>query len=173
MSIMCLKSCPKYPFFESRAAVKERGFSLVSAIFLLVVLAALGIFMLSIYTTQRTVATQDVRGVLAYQAAKTGIEWATYQILTPENAAVVNTVFAGCTNGMTPPAPQGALSGFVISVDCQLSTATEAGNTIRVYQLSSTASSGSAPSSDFVERRITASISTCRVGPAATDPVCS
>lgn len=172
MSIMCLEQTLLDSCRPPSTSMSERGFSLVSAIFLLVVLAALGIFMLSIYTTQRTVATQDVRGVLAYQAAKTGIEWATYQILTPENAAVVNTVFAGCGSGMTPPAPQGALVGFVINVDCQLSTATEAGNTIRVYQLTSTASSGSAPSSDFVERRITASISTCRVGSAASDPVC-
>lgn len=144
----------------------------MSAIFLLVILAALGVFMLSIYMSQRTVVTQDVRGVLAYQAAKTGIEWATYQILTPENVAVVNSVFAGCAAGMTPPAANGALSGFAINVDCQLTTTTEAGNTIRVYQLTSTGSKGSAPSSDYVERRIIASLSTCRVGPAVTDPVC-
>ncbi|MFA9275656.1 MAG: hypothetical protein ACEQSE_12365 [Candidatus Aquirickettsiella gammari] len=173
--------CPE-PFYStyrheilvSHSRSGMRGFSLVSAIFLLVVLAALGVFMLSIYTSQRTVATQDVRGVLAYQAAKTGIEFATYQILAPENVAVVNSVFAGCTNNMDVSAMPltGALNGFVVQVDCQLTVLPEAGNTIRVYQLTATGSSGSAPSSDFVERRITASISTCRVGAAATDPVC-
>nr|WP_329605063.1 hypothetical protein [Undibacterium flavidum] len=147
----------------------------MSAIFLLVILAALGVFMLSIYTTQRTVATQDVRGVLAYQAAKTGIEWATYQILTPENSLPAGSVFAGCAAGLTPPASNGALTGFAITVDCQMTVATEAGNTIRIYQLTSTGSAGAAgssPSSDFVERRLRASVSTCRVGPLATDPVC-
>lgn len=151
-----------------------RGFSLISAIFILVILAALGAFMLSIYTSQRTIATQDVRGVLAYQATKTGIEFATYQILATENVAVVTSVFAGCTNNMDLSAMPlaGALSGFTVKVDCALTNTTEAGNTIRVYQLTATGSAGSAPSSDFVERRLTASISTCRIGGGASDPVC-
>lgn len=151
-----------------------RGFSLVSAIFLLVILAALGIFMLSIYTSQRTISNQDVRGVLAYQAAKTGIEAATYAILAPENAAVVNTIFNGCTAGMAAPTLDGALTGFNVTIDCQITTTTEAENTIRVYQITSTGRSGNAPSSDFVERQISASISTCRIGVTglATDPPC-
>ena len=169
---MCHKSFINSPRASSVHDSAARGFSLVSAIFLLLILAALGIFMLSIYTSQRTIANQDVRG--AYQAAKAGIEAATFAILTPENAAVVNTIFNGCTAGMAVPTFGGALSGFNVTVDCQLTTQTEGENTIRVYQITSTGSSGTAPSSDFVERQISASISTCRVGLTglATDPPC-
>lgn len=151
-----------------------RGFSLVSAIFLLVILAALGIFMLSIYTSQRTISNQDVRGVLAYQAAKAGIEAATFAILAPENAAVVNSIFNGCTAGMAAPTLDGALTGFNVTIDCQLTSVNEGGNKIRVYQITSTARSGNASTNDFVERQISASISTCRVGVdgLATDPPC-
>lgn len=153
----------------------EDGFSLVSAIFLLLIIAALGVFTLSIYTMQRTSASQDVRGVLAYQAAKAGIEWASYQILTPENALVVNTIFPGCVSNMASvPSFAGALSGFFVRVDCQLTEADEGGNKIRVYQLTATASKGTMPASDYVERQISASISTCRKGITglATDPPC-
>lgn len=171
---MCHKSVINSPRASSVHDSAVRGFSLVSAIFLLLILAALGIFMLSIYTSQRTIANQDVRGVLAYQAAKAGIEAATFAILTPENAAVVNSIFNGCTAGMAVPTFGGALSGFNVTIDCQLTTQTEGENTIRVYQITSTGSSGTAPSSDFVERQISASISTCRVGLTglATDPPC-
>ncbi len=147
----------------------------MTAIFLLVVLAALGVFMLSIYTIQRTASTQDVRGALAYQAAKAGLEWASYQILTPENAAVVNSIFPGCVADMAGvPNFAGALSGFVVRVDCQLTETDEGVNKIRVYQLTSTASKGSMPSSEYVERQMYASVSTCRKGTTglATDPPC-
>ena len=166
---------PKPNLKDRASPLCERGFSLVSAIFLLVVLAALGAFTLSIYNLQRASASQDLRGVLAYQAAKAGIEWASYQILTPENAPVVNSIFPGCAMNMASvPSFAGALSGFLVRVDCQLTEADEGGNKIRVYQLTATATKGAMPSSDFVERQIFASFSTCRKGTAglATDQPC-
>jgi len=45
------------------------GFAIVSAIFLLVVLAALGAFMVTFSTTQHTAAATDLEGTHAYQAA--------------------------------------------------------------------------------------------------------
>jgi MSHA biogenesis protein MshP len=172
---MCLNRQSHRQLHRQSCLPGTAGFSLVSAIFLLLVIAALGVFMLSIYTMQRSTATQDVRGVLAYQAAKAGIEWASFQILTPENAAVVNSIFPGCVANMAAvPALAGALSGFSVRVDCQLTKKDEGGNTIRVYQLTATASKGTMPSSEYVERQISASISTCRKGTTelATDPPC-
>jgi hypothetical protein len=66
------------------------------------------------------------------------------------------------------------LSGFFVRVDCQLTEADEGGNKIRVYQLTATASKGTMPASDYVERQIFASFSTCRKGITglATDPPC-
>src|SRR4030065_2779656 len=52
----------------------QRGFSLVSAIFLLVVIAALGTFAVTLSTTQQQSAALDVLGARAYQAARAGIE---------------------------------------------------------------------------------------------------
>jgi Tfp pilus assembly protein PilX len=59
----------------------QHGFSLISAIFLLVVIAALGTFAVTLSTTQQQSAAMDVLGARAYQASKAGIEWGAYQVL--------------------------------------------------------------------------------------------
>ena len=60
---------------------QARGFSIVSAIFLLVVLSLLGSLMLTFSTVQHITGAQDVQGSRAYQAARAGIEWGLYQLL--------------------------------------------------------------------------------------------
>lgn len=168
--------CPKFYFSLRLFHRSERGFSLVAAIFLLVIIAALGVFMLSVYTTQRATLNQDIQGVRAYHAAKAGVEWATFQVLSPENTIPVSAP-AACAAGTGAPVFAGALTGFVVSVTCALTTTTEGSNTIRVYELTSTAvypavlGVGALPGPDYVERRILAVVTTCRTGPGA-DALC-
>jgi MSHA biogenesis protein MshP len=144
----------------------QRAFSLVSAIFLLVILSALGVFMLSISTMQQTTSTQDVQGSHAYQAAKTGLEWGAYQIMNPENnnppAGGTATTRYPCVALTALPALGGSLSKFAVTVECTRADFVEGGNTVRVYQLTSTASFGVAGQTSYIERRLTASINTCR-----------
>lgn len=52
-----------------------RGFAIISAIFILVVLAALASFVVSLTTSQSLTFAQDVQGTRAYQAARAGIEY--------------------------------------------------------------------------------------------------
>lgn len=52
----------------------SNGFALVSAIFILVVLAALAGFIVSVTTTQSLSFAQDIQGARAYQAARAGTE---------------------------------------------------------------------------------------------------
>lgn len=161
--------CPK-PFIQRRRkTVKSQGFSLVSAIFLLVVLAALGAYMLSIYSSQQSNSSQDVQGARAYQAARAGIEWGTYQVLTPENGAVIAAPYA-CPALMGSPAFLNASAGFAVNVNCSLTTTTEGSYVIRAYQITATASKGTAPSPDYVERQMVARISTCRIGAGVVAP---
>jgi len=68
----CLRRPPQRAL---RAVVRQRGFSVIAAIFLLVVLAALGAFMLTFSTVQQTTGTQDLQGARGYQAARSGVEW--------------------------------------------------------------------------------------------------
>lgn len=59
---------------------RQRGFTIVSAIFILVVLAALGAFIVNVSTNQQIGSALDVQGVRAYQAARAGIEWGIYKV---------------------------------------------------------------------------------------------
>ena len=159
----------KLSSYSSVSAPLQRGFSLVSAIFLLVILSALGVFMLSISTMQQTTSTQDMQGSHAYQAAKTGLEWGAYQIMNPENnnppAGGVARYVCGAAkvfNPATASALGGSLNTYKVTVDCSSADFVEGGNTVRVYQLTSTASFGVVGSSSYIERRLTASINTCR-----------
>ena len=52
----------------------QGGFAIVSAIFLLVVLAALGAFMLTFSTVQHATSAQDIQGSRAYWAARAGLQ---------------------------------------------------------------------------------------------------
>jgi MSHA biogenesis protein MshP len=94
--------------------LRQTGFGLVSAIFLVVVLALLGTAMVAISTTQQQSSALDIEGVRAYQAAKAGIEWGLYQRLQ----------LGVCTgaNANVPLPPGTSLSGFTVTVVCRPDT---------------------------------------------------
>jgi MSHA biogenesis protein MshP len=126
----------------------ERGFSLISAIFLLVVIAALGTFAVTLSTTQQQSAALDVMGSRAYQAARAGIEWGAYQVLV--NNTCPSQALTGLPN---------TLSGFTVNLACTpFSSYNEAGNTVNMYQLSSTALQGTPGTPNYVERNLTVTI---------------
>jgi MSHA biogenesis protein MshP len=62
-----------------RIRTREAGVGLVTAIFLLVVLAGLGVAMVSITTSQQASANIDLLGARAYQAARAGLEWGIFR----------------------------------------------------------------------------------------------
>lgn len=131
--------------------LNQKGFSLLAAIFLLVILAGLSIFLVSIATMNQVGSALDIQGSKAYQAARAGIEWGAYQALTPASAPACPTAtltFAGTT-----------LQNFSTAVTCTLSTVDEQGSTINIYQFAATACnqtscpSGS-PGQGYVERQV-------------------
>lgn len=154
-----MTTCPKL----------QRGFSLVSAIFLLVVIAALGTFALTLSTTQHKSAALDVLGSRAYQASRAGIEWGAYQVMQNSAAAFASTCRTVGTNTQVLAAGTlaGTLSGFTVTVDCSATShsdvipATGIPGTVTVYRLVSTATgwAGAAPGGDdYVERRLQVTI---------------
>lgn len=126
-----------------------RGFSMVSAIFLLVVIAALGTFAVTLSTTQQQSAALDVQGARAFQAARAGIEWGAHQVLR---------------NGGCPASPQvlpalpNTLANFNVQVTCNFVAAQEGSTAVNMYQLTSTATQGAQPSPNYVERQMTVTI---------------
>ena len=125
----------------------QSGFSLITAIFLLVVVAALVVYMTNIRVVQQTTLVYGVQGARATQAARSGIEWGIYQ-------SIVNGSCAGSTSFSDP-----AFSGFNIEVQCGQTTHTEGTTPIDTFQLTAIASSGAYGSLDYVQRRIQATVS--------------
>lgn len=85
-----------------------RGFAIVTAIFILVVLAVLGAFIVNVSTNQQIGSALDVQGVRAYQAARAGIEWGLYQQLRTGSCAP--------TSSFNPAAT--TLANFTVTVTC-------------------------------------------------------
>ena len=126
----------------NRLAERMRGFAIVSAIFILVVLGALGAFVVSISSNQQIGSALDVQGVRAYQAARAGIEWGLYKLQsTPAynfgyTSTDANT--RACPAATTSFAPAAAsLAGFVVTVTCTATTDAAGGPT--VYSIQATA----------------------------------
>lgn len=125
----------------------QRGFALVAAIFLLVVLALLGIFIVRVSGVQHQTVNIALLGARAFEAARTGIEWAAFQALDS----------ASCTT-TTLNLTEGGLNGFDVDVSCSSTTHTETGNTYNIYVLDVEASSGTYGTPDFVSRRMQATV---------------
>jgi MSHA biogenesis protein MshP len=160
------------------------GFSLIAAIFLLVVLALMGTLIVSITGMQSASGQLDLSGVRAYQAARAGTEWAAYRVLDPENAlnpaSCSPVVMPSCPASPTNlPALGGTLSGFTVTVTCtQAADTTESNRNVRVFQIVATACNqggscpAGSPTSGYVERRLEATFSKCKDSTASA-PRCS
>jgi MSHA biogenesis protein MshP len=126
-----------------------RGFALVSAIFLLVVLALLGGMMLTMSNSQQISAVRDTLGTRAYFAARAGLEWGSYQVLQ-NNSCSASTALP---NAVTA-------TGFSVQVSCNASGPyDEAGTPLTVYQITSTATTGTLGRHDHAERQLQAVLS--------------
>ncbi len=129
---------------------RQSGFALVTAIFILVVLAGLGAAMVSISTSQHTTVAMDVQSVRAYQAARAGIEWGAYQVLKVANTCPTSP--ATLTFAGTP------LAGFTTITLCESSTHDEAGVASTRYTFTATATYASPGTPDYVAREVRATI---------------
>lgn len=108
---------------------RSSGFAIVSAIFLLVILAALGAFMLSVSNTQQLSSAQDYLGSRAYWAAKGGVQWAVAGVQPPAVA---------CPAASTTL----TLDDFTVVVTCVANTYTEGSDSKTIYWIQSTATAG-------------------------------
>lgn len=124
----------------------QRGFAAIAAIFLVVVLAALGAFMVTFSNTQHLTSAQDVQGSRAYWAARAGMEW-----------GIVSAVSA------CPASPTSlAIDVFTVTVTCAQSTYSDS-DTVNMFSITSVANAtgASVGSVGYIERSVSASV--CRL----------
>lgn len=94
----------------------------MSLLFILVVLAALGAALAQVSLRQQLGSAAEIETSRAYQAARAGLEWATFEVLrNPAPPAAAPACFA--TTSFT----LAGLSGFTVTVSC---TRTPASGTV-------------------------------------------
>jgi len=128
-------------------SITEGGFSLVSAIFLLVVLAGIGVVAVRLNVVQQQTATAELRGAQAFHAAKAGVAWAAYQAL-----------HGGACGASTLNLTEGATAGFSVSVQCSQNSYTEGTTPVRVFVFDVRAVGGVYGGPDYVSRRLQSKI---------------
>ncbi len=124
------------------------------AVFMIVTLAAIGVYLITVSTGQAAAIAQDEQGVEAYQAARAGLEVGAYQVL--RNTPAI------CTPTQTITLTNQRLNGFSAKVDCVRVNAaleTEGGADIAVYRVTSTGCNATpctpaSPDPTYVERQL-------------------
>jgi MSHA biogenesis protein MshP len=101
-----------------------RGFLVIAAVFLLVVLAGLVGYLMTVSTTSQTASAADFNSARAYQAARAGLEVAAFQVLRSNTCTAAQNI-AFTSN----------LSGHTATVTCSSSVLTEGGVTVTAYTL--------------------------------------
>lgn len=122
--------------------------SLVSALFLIVVVAMLGAFAVRLGAGQQHTVNLALLSNRALAAANAGVEWAAYRALPPAGVAV-------CANGVLN-LTEGALTGFTVDVTCTATTHAEGGGTTTIYSIESFAYAGTYGTPDYTSRRVRA-----------------
>jgi MSHA biogenesis protein MshP len=153
------------------------GFAAVTAIVILVILAALGTAIVTITGTRSVSVALDVLGSRAYQAARAGIEWGAFKIVDPEKpannppAGPYSTQYACAGSPVSFSSLGGELTGYTVTVACAYTDATEFGKLVRIYKLVATSCNipdggGACPNGttafNYVERQMTGVLETCR-----------
>jgi hypothetical protein len=95
-----------------KCASRQRGMSLVVAIFLITVIASLAAFAVTVGTATRESANLQLQADRALAAARAGAEWGAYR-------ALVNNICPFPTGTVTFNLTQAALQGFRVTVTCQ------------------------------------------------------
>jgi MSHA biogenesis protein MshP len=85
----------------------QRGFGIIAAIVILVIMATLAAALVRLGTTQQITSVQDILSARAWQTARAGTEWGLYQALGPA---------ASCTPATTLDLR--AATGFSVTVTC-------------------------------------------------------
>jgi MSHA biogenesis protein MshP len=118
----------------------QKGFTLILALFILLGLAVLGSYLLTMSTVQSRNSFLTFKGTRGYHAAHSGIEW-----------GIARAAAGNCAASTSFSVPG---TDFTVTVSCQAQNFSEGGSVYNVYRLVSLAEFGSYGSEDYVSRRL-------------------
>ena len=123
-----------------------KGFALIPALFLIVVLGALAAVAVHVSSGQAQAVAMSMQEARALAAARSGIEWGASRAL------------GGNCGGTTLNLTEAALNGFQVVVSCSAVAFAEGTSpSLHAYSIAATATSGTYGNSDYVRRVMRAS----------------
>lgn len=134
-------------------SMSQRGFSLVTTLFIIVFLAVLGANMVTVATSQQQTSSMSLISSRAYYAALSGLEYCENEI---NNSASKTLCPANCpTAGKTIS----TIEGFDVAVSCdQTNVFTEADQTYAVFEVNALAERGTFGDLEYVSRELHATV---------------
>jgi Tfp pilus assembly protein PilV len=119
----------------------QAGFTLIQAVFVVVVMSLLGVAMMRLIGVQTTTSSMALQGARGYQAARSGLEWGAAQA----------SAGASCNSG----GPMG-IEGFNVTVSCSSQPFIEGTvGPYDVYRINALAEYGTDHRSpDYISRRL-------------------
>ncbi len=140
----------------------QHGVALVNAIFLIVALAALGGYMLSLSGVEQSTTNRALINARTLIAARAGLEWGIHRAVAPPTT--------GSGECSSPP-PFGltgdGLSDIQVTVECTSTLYSTPGANAYIYRIISTARHGTADTTEYAERKLEATV--CRSASPGTD----
>lgn len=125
---------------------RQQGFSLVTVIFLITVLAALGAFLVTMSGVTQQTPVLGLNGAQAYHAARSGLEWGIDRAING----------GGACNGAF------GLGQYTVTVSCTVSTHEDGGGggtNVDIYVVTATATTGTAGNLNYAARTLNAVVS--------------
>lgn len=128
-----------------RSATSQRGFTLVTTLFLLVVVSALAAYLVQLSTVQHLSSGLTVRGLQARYALTSGLEWALFEL---NRTGACPTLPASVT-----------VEGFQVTLQtCNATSFTEGLDSYQLFDLTLSAARGSFGNVDYTQVRMRASV---------------
>jgi MSHA biogenesis protein MshP len=126
----------------------ERGFALVAALFVMVIIALVVVAMARLSTVQHGTNSLAIQQARAYQAARAGLEW-----------GIAQTNGAACAANQTVSLAGSSLADFTLQVACTATTYSENGAALTIYRLTATAQNGTPGARpDYAYRQLAATV---------------
>jgi MSHA biogenesis protein MshP len=129
--------------------IRGRGFALIPALFLIVVLGALAVIAVRVGIGQQQAVIMSLEEARALAAAQAGIEWGAYQSV---GGVGVTPQPGNCAASSTLDLAEASLSGFTVIVTCSVTQFANGAAIGYSYVLKSTASIGTYGQPGYVRR---------------------
>ncbi len=129
---------------------KHQGFSIISTLFIMIVLSTLASYMISINSAMHISSLMSIRGERAYFAAVSGLEWASIYV----HGNVCNT-----QDPNNPEITQFTQDGHNYRIECTSETWQEDASPFQLFNIKVITSQGVFGTEDYISYTLQASLS--------------